>query len=541
MTGGAGRDGRWTRLLAAAIVYASASVVVQNELVRVGVAGHVYRQNMLGQDCLLHAWTLAWDQHALATSCPIADANVFFPERGTLLYSDHLVGLALLTAPLRLVTDDPLLVHNLLVLAAPALDALALHALVLALTASAPAAFVGGFVYGFVPLRFAADACQIQMTAAWWLPLMLLRVARRPRRRPPLGRRAAGLALLGQGLTGIYLTAFFLPFLALAHVVWWRRHPFAAARGGWTALLASELVAVLLLAPMAVAYRGVQAHLNLSRSPFLNAILSLHLDQVGDHVPAIGLGVLALLAVARPWDLPRGLRDERGLYLAILVGAILLGFGPAMPLPFGLGTIPGPYRVLLELPGFTALRVPARMLHVALLGASVVAAGGVLVLRQVAWRRATAITLAALLALWIEAPPQALGIQATPTPERIHAVYPWLGRQPPTPLVELPIDPYGLTTIVRQYASTAHWHPQLHGVSGIQPPMYPYVAERLNAFPAPGAVAELVALGVRRAVVHTQLVSAETRAALDAAAHERRLLKLAGRASRWPSTRCVRR
>jgi hypothetical protein len=524
---GAGTGGRRRRLAAAAVLYLAASAVVQRELVRAGLSHHVYRQHMLGHDCLLHAWTIAWDQHALATApCAVADANVFHPERGTLLYSDHLLGLALLTAPLRLVTDDPLLVHNLLVVAAPALDALAAHVLVQALTASTPAALVGGLVYGFVPMRFDADACQIQMTAAWWPPLMLLAGWRAVRGR---GRRwgvLAGVALLGQGLSGIYLTAFFLPFLALAHVHWWRRHPFAFARAGWIALLASELAAVLLLAPTALAYRGVQAHLNLSRSPFLNAILSLHWEQLGDHVPAIGLAVLATLAVARPWDLPRGLRDERRLYVGILLGAVLLGLGPALPLPFGLGTVPGPYRLLLEMPGFTALRVPARMLHVALLGASVLAAGGVLVLRQVAWRRAAAVTLGALVVLGIESPPRALDVQAAPSPARMHPVYPWLARQPPAPVVELPIDPYGLTTIVRQYASTLHWHPQLHGVSGIQPPIYPYVAERTNTFPAPGVVADLVALGVRRAIVHTQLLSAEARAALDAAARDRRLLKL---------------
>jgi hypothetical protein len=312
----------------------AASVVVQRDLVRGGLATQIYHQNMLGQDCLLHAWTLAWDQHALATSpAALADANIFHPERDTLLYSDHLLGLALLAAPLRLVTDAPLVVHNVLVLAAPALDALAAHALVLALTGSFAGSLVGGFAYGFAALRFSADACQIQMQAAWWLPLMLLggfRAVRGSRRWGVV----AGLALLGQGLTGIYLTAYFLPFLVIAHLFWWWRHPFGRARGGWVALLAAEAVAALLLLPTALAYRGVQAHLNLSRSPFLNTVLALHWSQIGDHVPVIGLGLLAVLTIARPHDLPDVLRAERGLFLTILVGAILFGLGPAIPLPF---------------------------------------------------------------------------------------------------------------------------------------------------------------------------------------------------------------
>jgi hypothetical protein len=518
-------SGGWTRLATAAVLYLAASVVVQRDLVRDGLGTHVYQQNMLGQDCLLHAWTLAWDQHALATSPrTLADANSFHPERRTLLYSDHLIGLALLTAPLRLATDDPLLVHNLLVLAAPALDGLAVHALAVALTGSPVAAMVGGLVYGFAPLRFSADACQIQMTAAWWLPLMLLGGLRAVRGSRRWGV-VAGVALLGQGLTGIYLTAFFLPFLALAHLLWWRRHPFARARGGWTALLASEVAAGLLLLPTALAYRAVQEHLNLSRSPFLNAILSLHWSQLDDHVPAIGLGLLVALAVARPASLPAVMRAERGVFLTILFGAILLGLGPAIPLPFGLGTIPGPYRLLVELPGITALRVPARMVHVALLGASVLAAGGVLVLRQLTGRRPIPIALVALVALGIEGPPRALRTQPIVPPARMDPVYPWLARQPPRTIVELPIDPFLLATQIRQYASTVHWQRSLNGVSGIQPPVYPYMAKRLESFPAPGVVGELVALGVELAIVHTRSVPPPMRAALDAAERERRLLK----------------
>jgi len=115
------------RLLAAACVYAALAIVAQRGLVRAGLANHVYQQNMLGQDCLLHAWTIAWDQHALAAApCAIADANIFHPERGTLFYSDHLIGLAVLAAPLRLLTDDALVVHNVQADAAPVLDPLAL-------------------------------------------------------------------------------------------------------------------------------------------------------------------------------------------------------------------------------------------------------------------------------------------------------------------------------------------------------------------------------------------------------------------------------
>jgi hypothetical protein len=515
----------------AAVTYLVAGLLAQRELVRAGAGDHFYYQGMLGQDCLLHAWSIAWDQHALATApCSLPDANIFFPERATLLYSDHLVGLALVSAPLRLVTDNPLLVHNVLTIAAPIVDALALFALALDLTYSPVAALVGGFAFGFAPVRLGADACQIQMSAAWWMPLVLLFALRAVRGDGRRWGALAGVCLLGQGLTSIYQTAYFAPFLALAHAVWLRRHPPGGSRGGWSALLAGEAMAALLLLPLALAYRDVQAHLGTARSPFLNAILSLHPHTLPTYVPWITLVVLAALVVRRPDRLPGRLRAERGLFLAITAGAFVLALGPTIDLPNGMGTLPGPYRLLVALPGFTALRVPARMLHVALVGASVLAAGGTVVLRDALRRWAPAVPIAIVVALGLEGPPPAL----QPTPFRVgppNPVIAWLARRPQRlRIVDLPIDPFELDTAQRQLESSAHWTPMLNGNTGVLPPVYPYMKQRLQAFPARDVVTDLVALGITHAVVRIDRLAPETQALVTAAESERRLLK-----RRWAS------
>jgi hypothetical protein len=519
----AGVDRPWRRRLAVVALYAALGLLAQRQLVRAGLGSHVYHQNMLGQDCLLHAWTLAWDQHALATvPCDVGDANIFHPERGTLFYSDHLLGLAILSAPLRWLTDNALVVHKLLTIAAPILDALAMYALAVHLTGSMGAALVGGLAYGFAPLRLLADACQIQMAAAWWLPLMLLGGLRAARGDGARWGVLAGAALLAQGLTGIYLTAFFLPFLALAHVAWWRRYGTSRGLVVW---LVAEVVAVALLAPTALAYRGVQAHLGAARSPWLNAILSLHWPMITEHVPWRTLLALAVVVVLFPSHLPPRFRRERWLLVAIVAGTVLLGLGPALPLPYDLGTIPGPYRLLVALPGFTALRVPARMLHVGLVGASLLAAGGVAALRSLAWRAPLAVTAAVMALLVAEGPPPTSALLWVGPPARMHPVYPWLAAHPRGAIVELPHDPFGLASAVRQFASTAHWQPMLQGMSGILPTMYPWIGARLAAFPAPDVVADLSALGVRRAIVNLQMLTPSTARAYEDAARARRVIK----------------
>src|SRR5262249_58471005 len=137
-----------------------------------GLGDHVFFQELpAGNDCLLHVWTLAWDHHALATDpADVLNANIFYPHPRTLLYSDHLLGLAVLLAPLRLFTANPVLIHNLVTVAAPALAALALYALALALTGEPAAALVGALLYGFAPLRFTTDCCHVHMLPASSLP-----------------------------------------------------------------------------------------------------------------------------------------------------------------------------------------------------------------------------------------------------------------------------------------------------------------------------------------------------------------------------------
>ena len=517
---------RRAALAVAALVYLGFALASQRTLVR-HPGSQVYHQAMLGQDCLLHAYLLAWDHHALATApCEFTDANVLFPNRHTLLYSDHLLGLAVLVAPLRLFTDNVILVHNLATLAAPVLNGVAAAALALDLTGRAPAALVAGALYGFAPMRLFLDRCQIQMLVAWWLPLLLLWGERATRGE---GRRwgvLAGLALAFQGLTGIYLTAFFLPFLALAHL-WWRwRHP-PRGDGGWAALLGAEAAAVVLLLPLGIAYHGVQTALGAHRSPLLNAILSLQPALLGDLVPPWTLGLLtaAGLLVGRRAS-PR-FRDAFPVLVAITLGGFVLALGPAVTLPRGFGTVWGPYTLLLSLPGYTALRVPGRCLHVALLGASVLAAGGVAAL-SARWPRpaAAALAVAVLAAGAIERRPPAFPTVPIPAPRALDPIYGWLATQPDSVrLVELPVDPLLVLTAYRQYASTLHWKPMLDGTMGIAPPSFPYMQRELVRFPAPDVVRDLRALGITHAVVHLDQLADADRERVQAAARERRLLK----------------
>jgi hypothetical protein len=509
--------------LAATAAYAVLAVVVQRDLVR-QLGRAVYHQAMLGQDCLLHVWTIAWGQHALATApCRLFDANIFFPETDTLLYSDHLLGLALLLSPLRLVTDDVLLVHNLATVAAPLLNALALYALAYDLTGRHGAAFIGGLLYGFAPFRLTMDRCQIQMLVAWWPPLMLLGGQRAIRDGSAWGALLAGVALAFQGLTGIYLTAFFLPFLVLAHLVWLRRWPVASHRG-WRLLLVAEASALLVQVPFVQAYRSLQEHLGAQRPLLLNAIGSLQWITLAEHMPLASMTLLGLAACVLARRLPPRLRADLGLYLVVVLGALVLALGPAMALPPGFGSVWGPYALLMQLPGFSALRVPARMMHVMMLGAAVLAAGGVAALTS--RRRGGGLAAVMLLlsgAVLVDTRVPSFELIPAPPPAKLDPVNPWLATQSGMRIVDLPSDPFGLSTAFAMYGSTLHWRPMLNGTSGILPPISPWMQARLPGFPDADVIADLRALGITHAVVDTKPLPPQVLARLDGAVADRRL------------------
>ncbi len=511
--------------LAATAAYAVLAVVVQRDLVR-QLRRAVYHQAMLGQDCLLHVWTIAWGQHAMATSpCRLFDANIFFPETGTLLYSDHLLGLALLLSPLRLFTDDVLLVHNLVTIAAPLLNALALYALAYDLTGRHGAAFIGGLLYGFAPFRLTMDRCQIQMIVAWWLPLILLGGQRAIRDGSAWGAVLAAVALAFQGLTGIYLTAFFLPFVVLAHLVWLRRWPVATHRGWWR-LLVAEGLALAVQLPFIQAYRAVQEHLGAQRSILVNAIGSFQWITLSEHLPTASTVLLTVAACVLGRRLPPRMRADRGFYLVMLLGGLVLALGPVMALPAGHGSVWGPYALLMQLPGFSALRVPARMMHVMMLGGAVLAAAGTAAItarrRGVGLAAAMAVLTAGVL---VDTRVPRFDLIPAPPPAQRDPVVAWLATQPAMRIVDLPSDPFGLSTAYAMYGSTEHWRPLLNGTSGILPPLSPWMERRLQRFPDADVIADLRALGITHAVVHEAPLPAPAKARL-AAAVQQRLLKV---------------
>ncbi len=126
-------------------------------------------------DPLLNTWILAWDAHKILEFDfkGFFNANIFFPYKNTLAYSEHLFGNMVFALPVLLISKNPVLAYNAVFLSGIFLSGLSMYLLALHLTKDRLAAFTAGVVYGFFPWRF-VHLGHLQMQVAEWIPLTFL-------------------------------------------------------------------------------------------------------------------------------------------------------------------------------------------------------------------------------------------------------------------------------------------------------------------------------------------------------------------------------
>ncbi len=123
-------------------------------------------------------WVVSWVANAL-TSEPwrVFDANIFYPERQTLAYSEANLLAGLIGAPAWLLTRNPYTTYNVAFLASFVLSFIATYYLVRYLTASRAAAGVTAILFTFCPYVFARTA-HVQLLFIGTLPLVMLQFHR---------------------------------------------------------------------------------------------------------------------------------------------------------------------------------------------------------------------------------------------------------------------------------------------------------------------------------------------------------------------------
>jgi hypothetical protein len=472
-------------------------------------------------DTVLHEWTIAWVAHQIVRQpLHLFDANIFYPERYTLAYSDHMLVQALMGAPLLWSGASPVLVYNLLLMAGLALTGWTTALLVRRWTQSWSAGILSGSLVAFNALTL-TRLPQLQDQHLEFFPLALLaldRLLNEPRAKQALA--LAGWFVL-QALTSGYLFIFTSLSLVAAVAVrpteWLRRR-----RGALPYLLLAAVVAAVALGPFLLPYYLVSRDQGLKRSLEEVARYSAHLTDylaTGGRLhfawwsqrffrsDALFPGVVALALALFTVGTGQAFRDRRArMALAFGGMAFVLSFGPALP----------PYRWLFYVfPMMTGIRGAARFGQFALAAVAILAGFGLASLCSRLGRLAIPVCLAAVVTANVEALRAPLWYY---TDTGIPPIYDTLKKTGPAVLAFFPFYSRGEIFGNTRYmlASTHFWTPMLNGYSGFAPPSYTEHAAALTAFPDRASLDYLRKVGVNFVVVEGHLLSAPRLARLDA-------------------------
>jgi hypothetical protein len=458
-------------------------------------------------DGQLSIWNVAWVARTLVVDPRhVFDANIFYPNRNTLAYSENNLGAAILATPVYWITRNPYAAHNSAVLFGFMLSAIGMYYLVRHLTDDRRAAAVSAIGFAYCPYVFAhTPHIQLLMTAG--LPFSML-AFHRVVERPTAGRGAAlGMAMAAQAIACGYYGIFVILMVGFGILVMaamrglWRQPRF------WMAIATAVAVSVVVVLPAFLPYVALQRVSGFRRgleetrqwsanwSDYLASGAYAHTWMLGSlprwaDVSFPGF-VVVVFGAAGAWLSRRREGIANGvLYGGMAVLAFWASFGPAA----------GLYSVLYKgVPLFAWLRAPARFGLIVVFGLAVLSGiGAAAFLRR---QRHAAVCAVLLIAT--------VGEHIVPTSLRdvppFEPVYRTLASLPRGPVIEMPF--FYLPEMFPRHTqymlnSTTHWMPLVNGYSDYTPPDFLANVLMLAPFPSRDAFKLLEPNKVRYVVFH---------------------------------------
>jgi hypothetical protein len=490
-------QGRSRRALTVSAASLLAAIVMTWPLVT-GL-GHLGRTQNSG-DAKFSVWNIAWVAHALVTDpTTVFDANIFYPHRRTLAYSELNLAAGALAIPAWVATGNPFAAHNTVLLFAFAATAAATWLLARRLTGDGAAAATSAVLFAFCPYLFGHTA-HIQLLMVGVIPLSLLAFHHLLDQPSPRAGLLLGLSLALAGLSCAYYGVFSgltVGYLVLFYA--WSRRLWKSAEF-WLAVMMAAALSIILILPFFLPYVEIQQETGFSRSlddarqwsaywrSYLASGAHAHvwlLPIIKDWNHAllfpgylsIGLGVYGLAAMLRHGAAASSMRTDRETAIAYGSLAVLAFWA-------SLGPRAGLYSVFYALiPIFSLLRAPERMGILVMLSLALFAGFAVTELRRRFPAHARTIAIAACGLAMLE-------LNAIPfdwRPDSIPPIYRVLAPFPRGPLAEFPfydrrIDFHIHTRYLLN--STVHWQPLVNGYSDHIPADYRTLASTLATFPS---------------------------------------------------------
>jgi hypothetical protein len=474
-------------------------------------------------------WVVSWVAHALTTK-PFAvfDANIFYPHRLTLAYSEANIAAGAIGAPVWLLSRNPYLTHNIVVMISFVVAFAGAYYLIRYLTGSQAAAMVAGVMFAFCPFIFARTA-HIQLLLTGGLPFCLLAFHRLVDRATVPRAVVLGILICGQSLACAYYGVFAILVVGLGTFLFAATRGLWRSRDYWMGIALAAFVSIAFTLPFFVPYLRVQSETGFARtlddarqySVNLGAWFASSawahrwwLPALGDFNEVLFPGIIALVGglAGAVWQFlpqrgqspfPQKLpRDVAAFYLLIATVAFWSSFGPDA----------GLYWLLYEtVPIFSFMRAPGRFGILVTLSLIVLGAPFLGWLFDRTRRPLVAGTVvAALAAAELAAVPLRQYREAEPRAP----VYDLLARLPYGAVFELPYWHERSDFPRHAYYmlnSTAHWKPLVNGYSDLIPQDFRRTVVALSTFPSRRSFEILARADARYVVIHLDMYNARLR------------------------------
>lgn len=478
-------------------------------------------------DGMFSLWTVAWVAHALTTDPrTLYDANIFYPQTGTLAFSEANLAAGAIGAPVWALTKNPYLTLNVVTVIAFMTSFAGMYYLMRYMTEARGAAAASAVMFAFCPFIFARTA-HIQLLMIGGLPWSMLAFHRLVDH-ATVGRAVAlGVALWALAMACAYYGIFAGLMVGLGTLLFAFTRRLWRNRDYWIGIALAALVSISLTFPFFVPYLWVQQTLGFSRSlhdaEMFSAdggawlassawahrwwlpIITPFNEVLFPGIVATVLGMLGIwigLRQRRPdesWLFPR--RDVVIFYVVVGLIAFWASFGPDA----------GLYTALYQtIPIFSFLRAPSRMGIITTLSLTVLAG-----VALASWPRVTRRTIPVALVMLVAvsdvvSAPLAMLRDAQP----VEKAYRVLSTLPRGPVAEFPYF-YERPTWPRHayymLKSTAHWQPLVNGYSDHIPAGFRETVVPLSSFPTRQSFAILKGVDTRYVVFHLSLYSQRSR------------------------------
>jgi hypothetical protein len=468
-------------------------------------------------------WNVAWVARTLVVDpLHVFDANIFYPHRWTLAYSESNLGEGALAVPVYWLTRNAYAAHNAVLLLSFVLSGTAMYYLVRYLAGDRRAAAIAAIGFAYCPFVFGhTPHIQLEWTAG--LPLALL-AFHRLADQPTVGRGVVlGAVVAAQALFCAYYAVFAVLIVGYSALVLATTRRLWISRQYWTALLTSGAVTLLLAAPIYAPYALLRQQTGFSRTledagsfsatwkmylasgAYAHAWMLRLVGHRGEVLfPGIVMSVFGTFGIIVGWfDRGSRRREIVILYSTLAVMAYWASLGPRG----------GLYSVLYAvIPPFTWLRAPGRLGLIVTLALSTLAGIGIAAALQKFTR--PALVTAALAAITLAELAVPIRFPTVPPVEpgyRILATLPW------GPVIEMPVysEKFGFIRARYMLSSTVHWMPLVDAYSDYIPKAFIANANVLGDFPTRDAFKLLEPDKVRYAVFHTDVYPPDMRRDLE--------------------------